>query len=415
MKKSLSPSTLYSYHICNLLFLEIAFFWSFVWVPCYKVFAVDFCFSFVHTLLVCFTRFLTLEKISDNNQTEWKLVNDSDLKLFLSKNHQKGGRKYLQSEFALCLVQNIVFLAISGNVNISQECAWKVSKLCHYRSWSFFQKKVVRRWWRDAVHPRSISLAALLRITWCCYEFYSMPTWFSGVSAARSRLCVKATCQRSPQHQRGFMHDCDVNVPHRLSPAGSPCFWHQKLLWRHFSRSLNFYVTFYLLWWAPKGKKISFSWSQIKLWCFIFLFVKNEFNRRTGSNEKSSSKILLLVAVALYIYGSVLPCVYHDQALFHLACHSSGNSRFPLQYSIAFQMASFSPKIGNRFCTVSALDCKSWTSCLVWSFSSSFMQASVRKHGAARVSAAVLLLLSTASLSWLFLQLVSFHSFLSSC
>ena len=41
-------------------------------------FAEGFCYSFVYILLVCFTRFFTLEQMSDNNQTECKIDNISD-------------------------------------------------------------------------------------------------------------------------------------------------------------------------------------------------------------------------------------------------------------------------------------------------------------------------------------------------
>ena len=44
-----------------------------------------------------------------------------------------------------------------------------------FRTWSFFQQKITKRWWTDILLPRSLSLASLFRITCCCYAFMSCP------------------------------------------------------------------------------------------------------------------------------------------------------------------------------------------------------------------------------------------------
>ena len=48
---------------------------------------------------------------------------------------------------------------------------------------------------RETLFVHEVSLAALLRITCCCYEFYGMPTRLGGVSAARSPAFV---CEGHP-------------------------------------------------------------------------------------------------------------------------------------------------------------------------------------------------------------------------
>ena len=51
---------------------------------------------------------------------------------------------------------------------------------------------------------------------------------------------------------------------------------------------------------AERLKEKCFVLSQIKLQRIVFPHIKNEFDRVTGSYEESPSKIVLLVAVALY-------------------------------------------------------------------------------------------------------------------
>ena len=127
------------------------------------------------------------------------------------KNHQESGWKCLQKEVCYALWSDCLF----GweNANISQKYAGKVSNLCLFRSWSFFfEKKVLRRWWKDAVRPRSISLAALHKIISCCYKLYGMPTRLGGVSAACNasmHRLFKGHMSRSPQHS---VHVCDVHA-----------------------------------------------------------------------------------------------------------------------------------------------------------------------------------------------------------
>ena len=216
-----------------------------------KVFAGDICFSFVYTLLVCFTRFFTSEQMSGNNQTEWKMVNVSDWSVscrLITKSHWT---KVFAERISLCVSCRYIFFAEATRSNMSQEYACKVSKLFHFRSWSCFQKKVVQRWWRDvdAVRPRKRppSLEALA----FAMNFMACP-WprrgFSGVSAARSRLCAKTTpvtLASTPARIRVWLR-CRREV--RVSDVKSSCDRRSDFLR---SLSMRFFSP---LCWPPKGK-----------------------------------------------------------------------------------------------------------------------------------------------------------------
>ena len=145
----------------------------------------------------------------------------------------------------------------------------------------FFQKKVVWRWWTDAFWPWSISLASLLWLTCCCYEFHGMPMRFGGVSAARSASLHRQNeghLSRLTRYRRGFVHDCNVDA----MLVGNPCFWRQKALVASLL-TISFYVTFFSSLLSSWKKKISFFRSQIKLQRFVFpKNMKNEFNRNAG-------------------------------------------------------------------------------------------------------------------------------------
>ena len=177
-----------------------------------------------------------------------------------------------------------------GSEEMSREYACKVSRLCHFRTWSFFQKKVSQRWWTDNLLPRSLSLAALLRITCCCYGFMACPRDSMEIQLLKAQkvghLSLSPRC--------GPVHDWDVDV----HISRKSVFLPSKALVTSFL-TISFYAILRSSLLSAKRKKFSFFQSQIKLQPFFFPHVKNESIRRTASYEKSSSKILLLVAVAL--------------------------------------------------------------------------------------------------------------------
>ena len=69
---------------------------------------------------------------------------------------------------------------------MSKEYACKVSRPCHFRTQSFFPKEVTQWWWTDMLLPRRLFLAALLKITCCCYVFMACPRDSMANSAAHS-------------------------------------------------------------------------------------------------------------------------------------------------------------------------------------------------------------------------------------
>ena len=79
--------------LCNC---KLRFWGVCVWVKCKKVFAKYFCYSFVYTLLVYFTRFFPLEQMFGNmyNQTEWKMVNVSNWSVLCRKITKKVGESF---------------------------------------------------------------------------------------------------------------------------------------------------------------------------------------------------------------------------------------------------------------------------------------------------------------------------------
>ena len=144
-----------------------------------------------------------------------------------------------------------------GSEEMSKEHACKVSRQCHFCTWSFFQKKVTQRWWTDILLPRSISLL-ISRPPWnylLLLCIYGMPTWFDGEFSCSQRKKL-ATCHS--RLCRLGVAPCTIGMSTSIS-AGNPWFLRQKLLWRHFSRSLSMRF-FSLLCWAHKRKKsVSFK------------------------------------------------------------------------------------------------------------------------------------------------------------
>ena len=210
----------------------------------------------------------------------------------MSKNHRKSGQKFLQREFFFVRVLWRIFFC-QGSEEMSKNMPAKFQGRAIFQS--FLQKKVTQRWWTDILLPQSISLAALL-IACSCYVFMACPRDLMANSAARSaKTWPPVTCHSCLS--RLGVAPCTIGMSTSMS-AGNPCFLRQKLLWRHFSRSLPMWF-FSLLCWAHKRKnsvsfkaKSNLNPSSSHMW-------KNESIRRTGSYEKSSSNILLLVAVAL--------------------------------------------------------------------------------------------------------------------
>ena len=97
----------------------------------------------------------------------------------MSKNYRKNGQTFLQRECFFVSCEESFFG--QGSAEMSKECTCKVSRLCHFRTCGFFEKKVTRRRWTDTLLPRSLSWVPLL-LLW----IYGMPMQFYGDSAARS-------------------------------------------------------------------------------------------------------------------------------------------------------------------------------------------------------------------------------------
>ena len=205
-----------NYHVCNFQFKTYfgSCVWGggggggFVWVPGYKVFAENF-----HLFLCVFTFsvFQTLLYIGTNvwQQSNW-LKNEltAPIEAFhVEKSPNLKVDKSFAGEIFLCVKRRIFFFG-QGSEEMSKEYACKVSRRCHFRTWSFFQKKVTQRWWTDILLPQRFSLAALLRITCCCYGFMACP---------RDPMAIQLFAAQKVGHlslspRRGPMHDRDVDV-----------------------------------------------------------------------------------------------------------------------------------------------------------------------------------------------------------
>ena len=103
-------------------------------------FCRGFFYSFVYTLLVCFWRCFTLEQISDNNQTDQKVINVSNRSVSCRKITQKGDKTFCRGIFFFVSCGESFFG--QGSEVMSKEYACKVSRPCHFRTWSFFQRSL---------------------------------------------------------------------------------------------------------------------------------------------------------------------------------------------------------------------------------------------------------------------------------
>ena len=265
-----------NYHVCNFQFklitVEVAF-WRFSSECKATRFLQRNFSSFVYSLLVCFRR-VTLEQMSDNNQSDYNMVNMSNRSVSCRKITLKVGKSFCRGNFSLYPADNFFG---QGSEEMSKEYACKVSRLCRFCTWSFSQSKITQRWWTDILLPRSLSLAALLRITCCCYGFMSCPR----DSMAIQLLAGQKVGHLSLSSQCGPVHDGDVDV----HVGRNPCFSRQKLLWQHFSRSLSMWFFSFLSWAHKRKNSVSFKTKSI-FNPFSTHMWKNESIRRTGSYEK---------------------------------------------------------------------------------------------------------------------------------
>ena len=192
-------------------------------------------------------------------QSSWTIAKNGlrvQLKrLTLKNNLNESWQTILQRESCYVSCRECIFSR--GNVNLSEEYAYvyKVSKLCHFCSLSFFFSKESRSTMMDrrfsftkfsfSRPPKNIALA--MKFTACPRD----PVAFH-LRMLSALLCTgktKATC-----------HSClgtDVArstiAMSTSTSAGNPCFLPEKLLCRHFSRYLSLRL-FSLLCWSPKGK-----------------------------------------------------------------------------------------------------------------------------------------------------------------
>ena len=123
---------------------------------------------------------------------------------------------------------------------------------------------------------------------------YGMPTRFDGDSAARTVAAQKV----GHRHCRLGVAPCTIYGMSTSITAGNPCFLRQKLLWRHFSRSLSMWLFSFLCWaHERKNQFLSKSNQTSTLFpptCEKWLHSKNWFLRKKFVND------FTLVAVALY-------------------------------------------------------------------------------------------------------------------
>ena len=80
------------------------------------------------------------------------------------------GTKVFSREFSLCPAENLSWPGQRRNV---QRICLQSFKAVPFSYLEFFsQKKGTQRWWTDILLTRSLSLAALLWITRCCYDVW---------------------------------------------------------------------------------------------------------------------------------------------------------------------------------------------------------------------------------------------------
>ena len=127
----------------------------------------------------------------------------------MSKNHRKSRQKFFHREFFFVSCGESFFG--QGSKEMSKEYACKVSRLCHFLTWSLCQKKVTQWWWTDLLLPRSLSLVAVLRITCCFYGFMACGP---RDSMANQLLAAQEVghLSLSPRARRGPVHNRDVDV-----------------------------------------------------------------------------------------------------------------------------------------------------------------------------------------------------------
>ena len=142
----------------------------------------------------------------------------------MSKDHPKSGQKFFQREFFFVSCRESFFG--QGSEEMSKEHACKVSRQCHFCTWSFFRKKVTQRRWTDILLPRSISLL-ISRPPWnylLLLCIYGMPTRFDGEFSCSQRKKL-ATCQS--RLCRLGVAPCTIGMSTSIS-AGNPCFLRQS-------------------------------------------------------------------------------------------------------------------------------------------------------------------------------------------
>ena len=154
--------------------------------------------------------------------TSMKIVSVFNWSVLYQKITEKVDDSFCRWNFAACLLENIFWLGQRDNLPRIPPAEFQSCVI--FIAGVFFQRKVVWQWWADAFCPRSISLAAVLRITCCCHQFL-----WHGASAAQSaslhgkmkaachtRLGTGAACARLR-----FRRLCRREI--RVSDVKSPC------------------------------------------------------------------------------------------------------------------------------------------------------------------------------------------------
>ena len=258
----------------------------------------------------------------------------------MSKNHQKSGQKFLQRNFFF------VSCGKSFMARTAKKCPKNMPAKFQGRAvfvpGFFFQQKVTQRWWTDILLPRSLSLAALLGITCCCYVFIACPRDSMANSAARSKIVKKVgRLSLSPEsHRRCPVHDRDVDVYNGKNPV----FLTSKALVTSFLANSFYLITererekdgsdvtiVSLLCWAHKRKNSVSLKAKSNFNPFSSHRWKNESFRRTGSCDfcfAKFSQVRFIKFVKYFTFGSGCTALVRTASLLHVALVRCSQSSF---------------------------------------------------------------------------------------
>ena len=164
-------------------------------MPGCKVFAEDFFYSVAYSLV---GRCFSLEQMSDNNQTDQKVINVSNRSVSCRKITQKVDKSFCRENFSLYHVENLFPRPGQRRNVLSRNMPAKFQGRAIFVPGVFSKRRSLNDDGQTFSPPpptpsRSLSLAALLRITCCCYVFMACPRDSMANSAAR-QSCLFSHC-----------------------------------------------------------------------------------------------------------------------------------------------------------------------------------------------------------------------------